>query len=91
MKSAYQWVEYEDGTLIEIGDWVDDYNGISQQVRKIVLTEKEARIYLAPKGGCLTSDRDNKIKKSADIDTQDRIEVDAETNFVDYWGCSSEN
>lgn len=30
MKSAYQWVEYENGTLIEIGDWVDDYNGIPQ-------------------------------------------------------------
>lgn len=88
MKSAYQWAEYEDGTLIEIGDWVDDYDGTPQQVRKIVLTEKEARIYLAPRGGCLTSDRDNKVKRSEDIDTQDRINVDADKLYVDYWSCS---
>lgn len=88
MKSAYQWAEYEDGTLIEIGDWVDDYDGTPQQVRKIVLTEKEARIYLSPRGGCLTSDRDNKVKRSEDIDTQDRINVDADKLYVDYWSCS---
>lgn len=88
MKSAYQWAEYEDGTLIEIGDWVDDYDGTPQQVRKIVLTEKEARIYLSPRGGCLTSDRDNKVKRSEDIDTQDRINVDADKLYVDYWNCS---
>lgn len=88
MKSAYQWAEYEDGTLIEIGDWVDDYDGIPQQVRKIVLTEKEARIYLKPRGGVLTSDRDNKVKKSENIDTQDRINADADKLYVDYWDCS---
>lgn len=87
MKSAYQWAEYEDGTLIEIGDWVDDCDGTPQRVRKIVLTEKEARIYLSPRGGCLTSDRDNKIKRSEDIDTQDRINVDADKLYVDYWNC----
>lgn len=87
MKSAYQWAKYEDGTLIEIGDWVDDYDGVPQQVRKIVLTEKEARIYLKPRGGVLTSDRDNKVKKSEDIDTQDRIDADADKLYVDYWNC----
>lgn len=87
MKSAYQWAKYEDGTLIEIGDWVDDYDGVPQQVRKIVLTEKEARIYLKPKGSCLISDRDNKVKKSEDIDTQDRIEADADKLYIDYWNC----
>ena len=87
MKSAYQWAEYKDGTLIEIGDWVDDYDGVPQQVQEIVLAEKEARIYLKPKGGCLISDRDNKVKKSEDIDTQDRIEADADKLYIDYWDC----
>ena len=89
MKSAYRWAEYEDGTLIEIGDWVDDYDGTPQRVRKIVITEKEARIYLDPKGGVLTSDKNNKVKRSADIDTQDRIDLDADKLYIDYWNCGN--